>query len=205
MSKPIRLTLFFLFSLVLVVADLVSKWAAIAFLKGKPPLVLLPVLDFRYIENRDIAFSLLEWLPDSIRPTLIIVLASAMTVYVLFLFFQYATDFPILGFGLSMILAGAIGNLIDRFARGFVVDFIHCFYGTYSWPVFNIADICVTTGVGLIAIGIFVIPSEPESSAPEAQSSQEGAEASEGQGSHEVAEVLEDQESSEAKKQEDPS
>ena len=161
MPKHLRIIMLFSIASVFVIADVVTKWATITFLRNKPPIVLLPVLDFRYVENHDIAFSLFEWIPDRIRPVVIIVLACLMTVYVLFLFFRYAAQFLLLGFGLTMVLSGAIGNLIDRFTRGFVIDFIHVHYGVHSWPVFNIADICVSTGIGLIALGLFVTPSEP--------------------------------------------
>ncbi|TNE50807.1 MAG: signal peptidase II [Deltaproteobacteria bacterium] len=160
MSRTLRRVMLLSFALVLLLVDILTKWATVAFLRDRPPVVLLPVLDFRYIENRDIAFSLLEWLPDKARPIVIILLAGLMTIYVIFLFVRYAADFLLLGFGLSLILSGAIGNLLDRFTRGFVVDFIHVHYGTYSWPVFNVADICVSTGIGLIAIGLFLIPDE---------------------------------------------
>ena len=53
-----------------------------------------------------------------------------------------------------MILAGAIGNLYDRFRYGFVTDFIEVFYKSYQWPTFNIADSAITIGVGLLLVEI---------------------------------------------------
>ena len=50
--------------------------------------------------------------------------------------------------GFSLVLAGALGNVIDRIDRGYVIDFIHLSY----WPIFNVADVCVV--FGLIALGL---------------------------------------------------
>lgn len=50
----------------------------------------------------------------------------------------------------SLIIAGALGNLIDRFRFGYVVDFIEWYYKSYSWPVFNIADSCIVVGAVLM-------------------------------------------------------
>lgn len=163
MPKPLRVVMLLSFSFGFFVADVLSKWASVVLLRDRPPWVLLPILDFRYVENRDIAFSLMEWIPERIRPTLILTLGCIMTLYVIFLFVRYAAEDWFLGFGLASILAGALGNLLDRITRGYVVDFIHIHYKTYSWPVFNIADICVTTGIALIALGLFFMPPEAAS------------------------------------------
>lgn len=59
------------------------------------------------------------------------------------------------GWGLALIAGGALGNLIDRIALGYVVDFARVFvtFGgkSYSWPIFNVADVAITVGVGLLA------------------------------------------------------
>ncbi|NWF99279.1 MAG: signal peptidase II, partial [Nitrospirae bacterium] len=54
--------------------------------------------------------------------------------------------------GLSMILGGAIGNLIDRLINGKVVDFIDFSIGSFHWPAFNVADSALTVGIGIIII-----------------------------------------------------
>ena len=57
---------------------------------------------------------------------------------------------------LSLILAGALGNLVDRVVRGFVVDFLDFYVGRWHWPFFNVADSCITVGA-LLLILFFVI------------------------------------------------
>ena len=56
---------------------------------------------------------------------------------------------------LSLILAGALGNLYDRISYGFVIDFIEVYFRDYRWPSFNVADSAITTGVALLALDIF--------------------------------------------------
>ena len=56
--------------------------------------------------------------------------------------------------GLSLILGGATGNLMDRFFRGSVVDFIDVFAGRFHWPAFNVADSALTIGIGLIFLNL---------------------------------------------------
>jgi len=53
---------------------------------------------------------------------------------------------------LSLILAGALGNIYDRFFYGSVVDFLDLYYGSHHWPAFNVADIAVSVGIGLIVL-----------------------------------------------------
>jgi len=56
---------------------------------------------------------------------------------------------------LSLILGGAIGNLYDRIAYGYVVDFIDVYYQSWHWPVFNIADCAISVGVVMMLIDTF--------------------------------------------------
>lgn len=53
---------------------------------------------------------------------------------------------------LALLLSGAVGNMIDRFMRGYVVDFIDAYYGQYHWPTFNIADSCICVGAVILAV-----------------------------------------------------
>lgn len=55
----------------------------------------------------------------------------------------------------ALIIAGALGNLVDRFRFGFVVDFIEWYYKDYHWPVFNIADSCIVAGAALLIMFSF--------------------------------------------------
>ncbi len=60
-----------------------------------------------------------------------------------------------LGWGLALILGGAIGNLIDRTLYGYVIDFIDVYYDYWHWPAFNIADSAISIGAGLLILYMF--------------------------------------------------
>ena len=57
---------------------------------------------------------------------------------------------------LSLILGGALGNLYDRLSLGYVIDFIHVYYKTFHWPVFNIADSAICLGAFLLILDLFI-------------------------------------------------
>lgn len=66
---------------------------------------------------------------------------------VLWLYQKVAPTHRFLSFGLAAVFAGAVGNLIDRFRFGMVVDFLDFYLGAYHWPAFNIADSAITLGM----------------------------------------------------------
>lgn len=133
------------------VLDYITKIWAIDTLKGKPDITVIEgFFDFSYLENRGAAFGIFQGR---------VYLLAAVTFLVLgVLFFNYVkTKKKTLLFTISnaLILTGAVGNLIDRLRYGFVVDFISWHWKeAYYFPTFNIADICVTVGTGLLIIYI---------------------------------------------------
>ena len=67
----------------------------------------------------------------------------------------------LLALGLSLVLAGAVGNLIDRVRLGYVIDFLHVHYGdAWHFPIFNMADVAINIGVALILIDAFLLESK---------------------------------------------
>lgn len=126
----------------LVGCDYATKVVAKAELEHQAPRHLFgSLLDVRYVENTDVAFNALQWIPEGVRSPLLIVFGAAAILCVLILLQRTASAAT--RASLVLILAGAVGNYTDRLTRGYVVDFIH----VPHWPVFNVADICVTAGV----------------------------------------------------------
>jgi signal peptidase II len=76
---------------------------------------------------------------------------------ILFLFLRLKEDERILPLSLSLVLSGAIGNLIDRLRYGEVVDFLDFYLFSYHWPAFNIADSAICLGIGLMALKILIL------------------------------------------------
>lgn len=114
---------------------------------------------FRYAENPGAAFGLFRNLPENLRGPLFH-LVSIGAVVLIGYYFSKLTGAKVerwAKWGLPLVLGGAIGNYIDRLARGFVIDFIeaHWFDKAY-WPAFNIADSAIVIGVGLLVVDSFV-------------------------------------------------
>ncbi|MDB5105060.1 MAG: lspA3 [Fibrobacteres bacterium] len=140
--------------------DLASKaWARAAF-EENPPLTLVPrLLEFRYAENRAIAFSMFHTLPDRVRTPLILTLTGAALAALLTLIWKMRNQSLSRLVPLAMILAGALGNLWDRLTHGFVVDFVHVHWReVWSFPIFNLADSMITVGTTLLLLLSFLRP-----------------------------------------------
>jgi signal peptidase II len=132
----------------LVGCDHATKLVAKAALESAPPRAVIDsVLDLRYVENTDVAFNLLRWIPEAVRRPLLTVFGALAIAGLLALAVSRRLA-GACGAALVLILAGAFGNYQDRLCRGYVIDFIHVAH----WPVFNVADILVTLGVALFAL-----------------------------------------------------
>jgi signal peptidase II len=108
------------------------------------------VLELRYAQNPDVAFSALARLSLHPSPRVLATLGLAALSLLTWLYVRNRARMNAWGhLGFVMALAGALGNVGDRFVRGYVVDFIHISY----WPVFNVADILVCLGMALTLVG----------------------------------------------------
>ncbi len=102
-------------------------------------------------------------MPAPVRKVLFLVLSCAATAVLLVLLARRATSVGS-SLGFALILGGTIGNLIDRLARGRVVDFIYFHHDSFSYPVFNVADSAITIGVAIILMGSFLSGPAPDRS-----------------------------------------
>ena len=141
-------------SLGVVVADQLTKLAAVEWLDSASSVELAPMLDLVLAYNTGAAFSLLStaggwqrWLFIGLA-----VLISAFIVHWLYSLPRSARWTPL---ALSLILGGAVGNVIDRIRIGAVVDFIDVHAGGWHWPAFNLADSAICVGAALLVLGAF--------------------------------------------------
>jgi len=138
--------------LFLVGCDHATKGVASAQLGGGGILELIRgAVDLRYVENTDVAFNLLRWVPETIRRPGLLVFGGLAVVALALLLLRARTQPRMRYWALVLVTAGAMGNYLDRLVRGYVVDFVH----VHHWPVFNLADAYVTVGLFLLALGIF--------------------------------------------------
>ncbi len=138
-----------LFTLALVGCDHATKAVAEAALSHRGPVSIVPgVLDLRYAQNHDTAFSLLHDLHFPGKTALIAVLAALAMGAVIFAWWRRRGASSAEQAAYALIVAGAVGNVIDRVRRGYVVDFIEL----HRWPVFNVADVAIVAGAVLLGI-----------------------------------------------------
>ncbi|MEO8445097.1 MAG: signal peptidase II [Gammaproteobacteria bacterium] len=125
---------------------------------------VLPFFDFVRLHNTGAAFSFLanasgwqNWFFTGV--------ALAVSVLILWWFFRQPAGGIVVPLGLTLVLGGAIGNLIDRVQQGYVVDFVLLHYDRWSFPAFNVADSAITVGVILLLIdGFFLEGRRPSAS-----------------------------------------
>ncbi|HZP46535.1 MAG TPA: signal peptidase II [Candidatus Binataceae bacterium] len=112
-------------------------------------------LDLTYTLNPGAAFSLFATMPPLFRHLFFIILSFAAIVVLLSLLARRATPLAA-AVAYALILGGTIGNLIDRLVFGRVIDFIYFHHAWFNYPVFNLADSAITTGVVVaIVFGLF--------------------------------------------------
>lgn len=144
-----RYRIFLVLSLLSLVADQASKaWARSALVETSRVPVIPGYFDWVLHYNTRIAFSL----PISGR-WFLAALALAMSAGIVFYYLRRAEDDrPWYVTGLSLVVGGAIGNAIDRLVFGKVTDFALLHYHEHAWPVFNVADVALVVGVGLLLV-----------------------------------------------------
>src|SRR5579863_383498 len=115
-------------------------------------------LDLTYTLNPGAAFSLFATMPHGFRSVFFIALSIVAMIVLCALMVRRTNTLP-WSIAFALILAGTIGNLIDRVARGLVIDFIYFHHASFSYPVFNVADSAITIGVALILLLSWLEPS----------------------------------------------
>lgn len=149
-TKIKNLMFWVLLSGVCIAADQASKALVTERLRGAPTVGLIPgVLELLYSENRGAAFGILQGRQTFFFLIAIMVLLAAVFVMLRLPGFEKRRYFP-LKFCVSLITAGAVGNMIDRLKQGYVVDFIY--FRPIDFPVFNVADIFVTCATALLML-----------------------------------------------------
>ncbi|MDD1633486.1 MAG: signal peptidase II [Methylococcaceae bacterium] len=136
-------------SLLAVILDQASKLAIAGSMHLYQSIQIVPYFNLTYVHNTGAAFSFLSEAGGWQRwffAGLALVISVVIAVWLARLK-QHET---LLAVALSLVLGGAIGNLIDRLAYGYVIDFLDVYYQTWHWPAFNIADSAITLGVMLM-------------------------------------------------------
>ena len=139
-------------ALVVILADQATKWAIIEWVElyGKVP--LNSFMNLTHQQNLGAAFSFLAGAGGWQR-WFFVVLAVVVSGIIAVWLFRIRKDGPIvLMAGLSLVLGGAVGNLIDRARLGYVTDFIQVWFGNWAFPSFNVADAAISVGAAFLII-----------------------------------------------------
>lgn len=146
---------FLLLSLLVLILDQWSKWMVEKYLPEHLPKEVIPgVLNFTHVTNTGVAFGLFAAKGNVAGTLVLTVLGLTALAIVIIYFWRTPSHDRLMLTSLSLILGGAVGNLMDRMATGAVTDFIDAYIGTYHWHTFNIADSAITIGICLMAFDI---------------------------------------------------
>ncbi|WP_110648561.1 signal peptidase II [Salinicola peritrichatus] len=152
MHRPLR---WLWLSLAVVVLDLGVKALASAHLEYGRPLEVLPVFNLTLLHNTGAAFSFLAEHAGWQRWLFALIAIGASIGLTLWLS-RLKRGETLTAISLTLVIGGAIGNLYDRLAHGYVVDYLSFHWGPYYYPAFNLADTAITLGaIGLILSSLF--------------------------------------------------
>ncbi len=145
--------------LVIILLDQVSKYIASTTLEYADPVYVLPVFNWTLLYNKGAAFSFLSDAGGWQRW-----LFTGISIGVSTCFFVWLVRLPrsacLTRYSLAFIIAGAIGNLIDRMYFGYVIDFISLHWEEHYFPAFNLADSAITFGAFLMILDVIFNPEQ---------------------------------------------
>ena len=115
--------------------------------------VIRGLFNLTYVRNKGAAFGILA--DNAVRIPFFITVSIVAMLGILWYINRIRNDQKLAVFSLSLVFAGACGNLIDRVRLGEVIDFLDVFWQRYHWPAFNVADSAITVGVTLLLIDMW--------------------------------------------------
>jgi len=150
-QKPTRLLLLTLVAGTVVILDQVTKSIIQRTMQLHES---IPVIDaffnLTYIRNTGAAFGLFAGSANGLRIAFFGTVSVVAIVFLWTLYVKIPREAALGRLAISLVMGGAIGNLVDRIRFGEVVDFLDFFIGSYHWPAFNVADSCISVGVTLL-------------------------------------------------------
>lgn len=142
-------TSYVVLTIIVIVLDQITKYLAFKFISPFETVKVLPFFNLVNLTNTGSAFGMFRNLGNEI----FIVISLIAIAVIVFMLWKEKED----SLGLSLVLSGAVGNLIDRSLYGYVRDFIDIHGGSLHWPAFNIADSAITIGIAIIFIKILKV------------------------------------------------
>ncbi|MCG8565427.1 MAG: signal peptidase II [Desulfobacterales bacterium] len=106
--------------------------------------------NINHVLNPGGAFGFFAQQSAGVRQFVFLFLSTLVTLFLVWFYHRTAREYRFLSYGLALVFGGAVGNLIDRFAYGKVVDFLDFYIGVAHWPSFNIADSAICVGMAIL-------------------------------------------------------
>jgi signal peptidase II len=153
-------------SSVVIILDQASKQLVHYSMPLYESIPLMPYFNLTYVHNTGAAFSFLSEAGGWQRwffAALALIISAVLSVWLA----RLQKHESLLACALSLVLGGAIGNLIDRLTYGYVIDFLDVYYNGWHWPAFNIADSAITVGVALMLAESFGLGKSKQANLPE--------------------------------------
>jgi signal peptidase II len=160
---------YLLLTLAVLLLDVWSKWLVSQHISLHESVPLIPDLfELVHVRNSGAAFGIGANSSSRLVPLLLNAGALGVFFVVVVYAIRTAVSDTVLQTGLHLILGGAIGNLLDRFRLGYVVDFIDVYVRDHHWPAFNIADSAICIGIALLFLDMRRKPDEEVAPSPAA-------------------------------------
>ena len=157
-------------TIAVIAADQVTKWAIVEWVSLYDKVPINSFLNLTHQRNTGAAFSFLAGAGGWQR-WFFVVLATAVSGVITVWLWQVRRDgMVVLSAGLSLVLGGAIGNLIDRVRLGYVTDFIQVWFGNWAFPSFNVADSAITVGAACLIIDALFLSGRTSKASVETES-----------------------------------
>jgi signal peptidase II len=151
-----RKLFYFLFILFWILIDQATKLiVAQSFNLYKSVRIISGFFNITVIHNRGAIFGFFSQTGSQLVYVLLTLASFAALGLVVYYFFKTPPTERLMKISLSLVLAGALGNLIDRIFRGYVIDFLDFYVKRWHWPFFNVADSCITIGACLLILVFF--------------------------------------------------
>lgn len=149
------LILFSLSGFIVALDQLTKTWAVLGIGMGEEIPLLGGWLSLVRTQNSGFAFGLIQRAPDSLKDVFFIGIPVFALVLIVLIFIKLQDEQLLTSVALTSLLAGAIGNLIDRVQYGHVLDFVRLHLGGWNFPPFNVADVSIMIGVVLMVFNTF--------------------------------------------------
>ena len=151
---PLRYRLLTLVSVVVLALDQATKLYVDSHMRiHESVTVIANFFHFTYVRNKGAAFGIFA--NSAVRIPFFITVSLAAAIGILWYLRRLKDEQRLVNFSLSLIFAGAVGNLIDRVRLGEVIDFIDVHWYQHHWPAFNVADSAITVGVCLLLLDLW--------------------------------------------------